>query len=221
MTISFDNINGSAKKSGVKYMKLADGDNKFRIVGGILPGYTYWVKGANGKDAPFECLQFDRNTELFDKSLPDPVAEAGLKDAKGERLKCSWSYKCLAINRATNEVEVLQLKKGMLQEIIKFAQKKKMDPTDIETGTDIVVNREKTGPMAFNVKYSVDPFSMESTPLSDSDRELIAELRSIDELFPKETAKDQRARLEKHLTGSKEQDDDNDSSAQEAINELD
>lgn len=216
--IDFDNLNGSAKKSGAKYMKLKDGENTFRIVGGILPGYTYWVKGASGKDAPFECLQFDRAREEFDNLRPDPVKELALKDSKGEPLRCSWSYKCQVINRDTGALEVLQLKKGMLQDIIKFATKQKINPTDFETGCDITVAREKTGPLPFNVAYSVDPFSMQSTALSDEDKELVSELKPIDELFKQETPDDQRERLQRHLTGGEKQ--ENDSSAEEAISEL-
>ena len=219
--ISFDNLEGSAKKSGVKYMKLADGDNTFRIVGGILPGYTYWVKGAAGKDSPFECLTFDRENEKFDNSQPDPVGELKLKDAKGGDLRCSWSYKCQVINRATNQLEVLQLKKGMLSEIIKFSQKQSIDPTNFETGCDITVNREKTGPLPFNVAYSVDPFSMTSVALSEADHVLVAELKKIDELFEKETPAAQRERLQRHLTGEKAAEDTVvDSATKEAISEL-
>ena len=218
MAISFGDINGSAKKSG-KYMKLVEGDNTFRIIGGILPGYTYWVTGSNGKDAPFECLTFDRKTEKFNNSLTDPVRDAGIRDAKGDSLKCSWSYKCQVINRANNTVETLQLKKGMLQDIIKFAKKKKIDPTSHETGCDITVARTKTGPLPFNVVYSVDPFSMDTKPLSPEDLVLIEDLLAIEELYEQEDPVVQRERLAKHLSGQTSEGENN-SVDSEAVSEL-
>lgn len=208
MALDFSDLNGEAKKGKVDYMKLANGDNTFRIVGGILPGYSYWVKNSAGKDMPFECLQFDRNTERFNSALPDPVAEAGLTDAQGKPLRCSWSYRCQVINRATGKLEVLQLKKGMLQDLISLAKRKGINVTDYDTGCDIVVTREKTGPKAFNVKYTVDPFCLEPTPLSDADRELIEDLKPMDELFPLETVEEQRTRLEKHLNYTPDADDE-------------
>lgn len=218
MAIDFGDLNGEAKKGKVEYMKLADGDNKFRIVGGILPGYSYWVKNSAGKDMPFECLQFDRNTERFNSSLPDPIQEAGLVDAKGEPLRCSWAYRCQVINRATGKLCVLQLKKGMLQDLISLAKRRKVNVTDYDNGCDIVVTREKTGPKAFNVKYSVDPYCLdEPSPLSDADRELIKDLKPMEELFPLETPEEQRVRLEKHLNYNPNQDD---SKTKEDISDL-
>ena len=86
-TISFGNLTGAAKKSNVKYMKLVDGENTFRILpNSILPGYTYWVRGASGKDLPFDALQYVRSEERFDNSLQCPVRDLSLKDLKGENI---------------------------------------------------------------------------------------------------------------------------------------
>jgi len=178
--LEFENLQGEAKKSAkVKYMKLKDGTNEFRIVGGILPGYSYWVKGANGKDISFECLQFDRSTEAFNSSLPDPIKEANLEDGKGNPLRCSWSYRCQVINRATGELEVLTLKKGMLQDIIKYAKKKKLNPTSFDNGVWLKVERIFEGPKAFNVKYTVDPFEFEASALTDEELALVKDLKPI------------------------------------------
>ena len=167
---------------------------------------------------PFECLQFDRANEKFNKSLPDPVAEANLVDAKGEPLRCSWSYRCQVINRETGKLEVLQLKKGMLQDLISMCKTKRVDVTDYETGCDVVVTKEKTGPKAFNVKYTVDPFCiMEPSALSDEDRALIADLKPMEELFPAESPEDQAERLEKHLNYTPSENKQNE---EEAASEL-
>ena len=218
MAIQFNKLNGGAKKSGVTYMKLADGDNTFRIVGGILPGYTYWVQGASGKNLPFEALQFDRETEAFDNTRGCPVSDAGIKDAKGDDLRCQWSYKCQVINKATGLLEVLQLKKGMLTDIISVAQQLEMDPTDPETGTWLTVNRKKTGPKTFNVEYNLAQLKCKSTPLTDDELALIKDLAPIGEKFAVETYEKQAARLAKHLTG--EQEDEADGADKEAVDEL-
>lgn len=222
--VGFNKLNGGAKKSEVKYMKLVDGNNKFRILpNSVLPGYTYWVKGANGKDLPFECLQYDRENERFVPSIPDPVKDLGIKDAKGEDLRCQWAYKCQVINDATGEVEVLQLKKGMLLEIISVAEDMEIDPTDLEEGTWITVKREKTGPAAFNVKYSVAQLKCKSQPLEEEFREKVAKAKKIEELFPKETYEEQLKRLKNHITGSDDSEDSNtaDEDATEAMKDLD
>jgi len=218
MAIQFNKLNGGAKKSGVTYMKLADGDNTFRIVGGILPCYTYWVVGAGGRNLPFEALQFSRETEAFDNSKGCPVSDLGLLDAKGETLRCQWSYKCQVINKATGQLEVLQLKKGMLTEIISVAQQLELDPTDLETGTWLTVNRKKTGPKAFNVEYSLAQLKCKSTSLEDEFRPLVADLVAIEAKFPVETYESQTTRLSKHLTG--EQEDESGGEGKEEIDEL-
>lgn len=204
MSLDFSKLNGSAKKSGVTYMKLVNGDNTFRIVGGILPCYTYWVQGASGTNSPFEALQFDRATETFDNSRGCPVRDASVLDDKGEDIVCQWSYKCQVINKATGNLEVLQLKKGFLADIISVAQQLEIDPTNTETGTWLTVNRKKTGPMAYNVEYKLSQLKCKSEPLSAEDREVIADLGSIEDKFPLETYEKQAERLARHLTGQQE-----------------
>ena len=65
MAISFNQAKGEAQKSKIDSYQYVEGDNKVRMVGDMLPRYVYWLKGENGKNLPFECLSFDRNTEAF------------------------------------------------------------------------------------------------------------------------------------------------------------
>jgi len=219
-TISFGNLNGGAVKSNVKYMKLVDGENTFRILpDSILPGYTYWVKGANGKELPFSALQYVAEKEKFDNSLPCPIRDKALKDAKGDDLRCQWSYKCQVINYATGAVEVLQLKKGILSDIISVAQQLGFDPTDLKTGCSFSVTRKKTGPLPFNVEYTLQQLKCKQHPMSDEDLAKLEGVKPIAELFPKETYEAQTERLVKHLTGA-QADAVEDASAKEAIDEL-
>lgn len=221
MAVDFNKLHGGAKKSDVKYMKLAEGDNTFRILPkSILPNFTYWVKGATGKDLPFEALQFDRENEKFDNSRPCPIRDKGLKNDKNEDIRCQWAYKCQVINKATGLVEVLQLKKGIMNDTISVAQDLNIDPTCVETGTWLTVNRKKTGPLAYNVEYTVRQLKCKSEPLSDEDKVLIAEVKKIEELFPLETYAEQSARLDKHLTGAKKEDEEDSSIDKEAVDDL-
>lgn len=221
MAVNFKDLNGGAKKNSVDYMKLTDGMNKFRILPNtITPSYTYWIKGANGKDMPFECLAFQPETETFDRGASDPVRDAGVKDAKGDDIKCQWSYRCQVINDATQEVQVLQLKKGMLTDIISVAGQLEMDPTDLEKGSWISVKRVKTGPLAYNVKYEVQQLMFKEAPVSDELREKVAAAKPMSELFERETYDAQAERLRKHLNGDEASEDTGGETDNEAINEL-
>tara|TARA_Y100001938_G_scaffold149633_1_gene237128 strand:- start:349 stop:1020 length:672 start_codon:yes stop_codon:yes gene_type:complete len=220
--MNFNDINGGAKKNSVDYMKLVDGMNTFRILPRtITPSYKYWVKGANGKDMPFECLAFDPETETFNRGAPDPVRDAGVKDHKGEDIKCGWSYVCQVIEKSSGDIKVLQLKKGMLQDIISAAKQLGMDPTDLDEGCWITVNRKKTGPLAYNVKYEVQQLLMKPSALSDEEKAKVAEAKPIDEIFERETYDAQAERLRKHLLGDNENQDNAGEQDNEAINELD
>lgn len=219
-TIGFNTLNGGAKKGSVEYMKLSDGINTFRILpNSIMPSYKYWVRGANGKDLPFECLAFDPANERFDRGAADPVRDLGVKDQKGEDIKCQWSYVCQVIEKNTGEIKVLQLKKGMLQDIISAARQLEMDPTDVDTGCWISVNRVKTGPLAYNVKYEVQQLKMKSEALTDAEKALVSEAKPMDELFERETYDAQAERLRKHLSGETGESKGGDVDA-EAMNEL-
>lgn len=222
MALDFNDINGGAKKTSVEYMKLTDGMNTFRILPKtITPSYTYWVKGANGKDMPFECLTFDPKTETFDRGGSDPVRDAGVKDGKGEDLRCQWSYRCQVINKATGEVIVLQLKKGMLTDIISAAKQLQMDPTNLDKGSWIAVKRIKTGPLAYNVKYEVQQLLLKETALSAEEKALVAEAKPMSELFERETYDAQAERLRKHLLGDNASEDTGGTTDKEATSELD
>jgi hypothetical protein len=221
MALDFNSSNGGAKKSDVQYMKLEDGENVFRILpSSLLPGYTYWVNGGGGKQVPFECLQFNPETERFDNTISCPIREANLRnptDAK-KPLASSWSYKCLVINKKSGKIEVLQLKKGIMEGIKDAASQMGINPTDVDTGTWITVVRKKTGPLAYNVDYTVQQLKCRSEPLSDELKELASKAKSIETMFPRETYEAQKARLNKLLSGESSQ--SNNDSAEEALSEL-
>lgn len=229
MAIKFTKVAGQAKKSNVDYMKLTDGKNRFRMVGDILPRYVYWIQKGTST-ASFECLSFDRDLEKFTNIekdwVPSLVHEHLGVDPK--ETKCAWAYLVQVIDRADGKLKVLGLKKKMFEKIKSVAEDLG-DPTDPETGYDIIVERVKTGPRSFNVSYEVKEIPMmkaKDTPAPETDKEIIANLKNIEDLIPRATPDELKAQLEAFLTradASEEEEAAETSTAaeKEAIDELD
>jgi len=194
MAISFANVKGSAVKNKVDQYVYKDGDNRVRIVGDILARYVYWVKGENKKDIPFECLAFNRATESFDNAEKDWV--------KIERpdLKCSWAYAVQCIDPQDGKLKVLNLKKK-LWEAVMLAAEDLGDPTDHDTGWDIVFRKAKTGPLPINVEYQLQVLKCKPRPLTADERAAISELKSMDDVLPRPTADAQKELLNKLRSG--------------------
>lgn len=190
MALAFGKAKGSAQKANVKQYEYKNGDNKIRLVGGILPRYVYWIKGDNDKNIPMECLSFDRETEAFTNKEKDWVREFY------PDLKCGWSYAIQCIDPNDGEVKVLNLKKKLLEQIM-LAAEDLGDPTDPETGWDVHFKRVKTGPLPYNVEYQFQPLKCKPRPLTDEERDAIANAKSIDELLPRPTADAQKELLDR------------------------
>ena len=180
MALKFGEAQGSAKKSSIDQYTYKEGDNVFRLVGDILPRYVYWIKGENGKNIPMECLAFDRNTETFNNKETDHVRSFF------PELKCGWAYAIQAIDPQDCKVKVVNLKKKLMEQIM-VAAEDLGDPTDPETGWDVCFQRVKTGPMAFNVEYRLQALKCKSRPLTESEQEAIAEIRSMDDVLARPT----------------------------------
>lgn len=194
MAIQFNSAKGSAKKGVDNQYKYKDGENKIRIVGDVLARYVYWLKGENDKDIPMECLAFDREEEKFTNAEKDWVRE--LYPDK----KCTWSYVIQGIDLDEKKLVVVNLKKKLFQAIKGLAEDLG-DPTDPVNGWDIVFKKEKTGPLAFNVEYTLAPLRCKKRPLTDEEMELIKDLKPIDELIPRPTADKQKEFLDKFNSG--------------------
>lgn len=190
MALAFGKAKGSAQKANVKQYEYKNGDNKIRLVGGILPRYVYWIKGDNDKNIPMECLSFDREAEVFANKEKDWVREFY------PDLKCGWSYAIQCIDPNDGEVKVLNLKKKLLEQIM-LAAEDLGDPTDPETGWDVHFKRIKTGPLPYNVEYQFQPLKCKPRPLTDEERDAIANAKSIDELLPRPTADAQKELLDR------------------------
>lgn len=188
MALKFSESKGSAIKNTVDSVAFEDGDNSIRIVGDILARYVYWVKGENNKNIPMECLSFDRDQERFTNVEKDWVKEY-FPD-----LKCGWSYATQAIQ--DGKIKVVNLKKKLWQQIL-VAAEDLGDPTDPETGWDIKFKKVKTGPLAYNVEYSLQVLKCKPRPLTEEEREILKDLKSMDEVMPRPTPEMQKEFLDR------------------------
>jgi len=190
MAIKFGNIEGKAKKSSVDAYTYIEGDNKIRMVGDVLPRYVYWLSTADGKRVPMECLGFDRDKEQFTNIEKDWVRHY-FPD-----LKCSWAYAVQCIDE--NKVKVLNLKKKLFESVM-VAAEDLGDPTDIETGWALCFKKQKTGPLPFNVEYTLQVLKCKPEPLSADQLEAIKELPNIDDVISRPTSELQREFIESRV----------------------
>ena len=188
MAIKFGNIEGKAKKSTVDAYTYIEGDNKIRMVGDVLPRYVYWLSTADGKRVPMECLGFDRDKEQFTNIEKDWVRHY-FPD-----LKCSWAYAVQCID-SDNKVKVLNLKKKLFESVM-VAAEDLGDPTNIETGWALCFKKQKTGPLPFNVEYTLQVLKCKPEPLTAEQKEAIKELPNIDDVISRPTSELQRDFIE-------------------------
>ena len=191
MSIKFGNIEGKAKKSTVDAYTYIEGDNKIRMVGDVLPRYVYWLTTADGKRVPMECLGFDRDKEQFTNIEKDWVRHY-FPD-----LKCSWAYAVQCVDK-DNKVKVLNLKKKLFESVM-VAAEDLGDPTDIETGWALCFKKQKTGPLPFNVEYTLQVLKCKPEPLNAEQLEAIAELPNIDDVISRPTSELQREFIESRV----------------------
>jgi hypothetical protein len=212
MAIAFNKTKGKAQSSKVDSYEFKDGENSVRLFGGVLPRYVYWIKGTNGKDIPVECLSFDREQERFTNAETDYVPQFF------PELKCSWSYSVNCIDPKDGKAKVLNLKKKLFEQIINAAADLG-DPTDPDTGWNIVFKRSKTGPLPFNVSYDLMVLRCKPAPLTEEQRAVIAQEKPIDEKYPRPTPAEVLKTLEKVTAGGGDEEQDSTQDG-EAVNEL-
>lgn len=197
MAKSFGETRGEAKKGG-EYYKWVDGEQTIRLVGDIVPRYVYWKNGVNGKPVSVECLHFDRDEEKFTN-----VEKDWFQHFFPEQ-KCSWSYVARAIHPEDSKKTILIPMKKKLYANIQEVAEELGDPTDIETGWDLIVKREKTGSANFNVEYSLKQLKCRTRALSDEEKETVSNMPDIDELVPRQTAEEQKAFIQKMFFSDEE-----------------
>jgi hypothetical protein len=207
MAIKFTDLQGKASKSGPDRFKPAEGVNKIRIIGDVVPGYKYWLKTKDNSPVPADCLSFNRDTERFDNSRVDPVRR------HFPEMKCSWAYQSLVIDRADGKVKLFDHKKKLFESVLETAKKKFGDPTDPENGWDIVFTKKKTGPQAFNVEYALEVFDLENSALTDEDKKAMATAEeafgTIADITKLPTADEQETFIKTYILADEEEVDDN------------
>jgi hypothetical protein len=194
MALKFGETAGKAIKKTYESYEYKDGDNTVRLVGGVLPRYVYWLKGTNNKDIPVECLAFSRTKEKFDNAEVDHVPSY-FPDKK-----CSWAYSINCIDPKDGHVKILNLKKKLFEQIINAAEDLG-DPTDPETGWDIQFKRTKTGPLTFNVEYSLSVLKCKKRPLTKDERAAVEAAEDIDTKITRPTPDEVKGTLEKIVNG--------------------
>lgn len=217
MALKFSEAKGGAAKSSVDLFAYKDGEQSLRLFGDILPRYMYWCPSAKGKDLPVECLSFDREKERFTNVEVDHVLEFFPLDKNGKPHRPNWSYTMQCIDLADGKVKVLPLKRKLLAQIQDVAGQLGLDPTDPDTGFDIVFKRVKTGPNVFNVEYNIQVLKCKARSLTDAERSAIAEAKPISEIYPRPSPEEVRALLVKITTPDAGDDAGTD---QEALNDL-
>ena len=211
MALAFSNTKGKAIKNSHESYTYKDGENTVRLVGGILPRYVYWLKGTNNKDIPAECLAFSREKEKFDNIEVDHVPEYFPK------VKCQWSYSMNAL--VDGKVVVLNLKKKLFEQIASAAEDLG-DPTDLDAGWDVVFKRVKTGPLPFNVEYTLNVLRCKKRALTDEEKAAVAAAIPIDAKFVRQTPTEIKALMEKLTKGAAEEEAADDSVDAEAVSDL-
>jgi len=210
MALKFGETKGKAVKKSVEAYEYKDGENTVRLVGGVLPRYVYWLKGTNNKDIPIECLAFDREKEKFTNTEMDHVP-AFFPDKK-----CSWAYSINCIDPKDGKVKALNLKKKLFEQILSAAEDLG-DPTDYDTGWDVVFKRQKTGPLPFNVEYNLSVLKCKRRALTAEERAVANAAEDIDSKFPRPTPEEVKAAVEKIVAGAGSDDETVDP---ESIKEL-
>lgn len=216
MGLSFEDSHGSAKKNDIEYIKLELGKNRFRLVGEIRPRYAYW-KELKNNSIPVECLSFDPQQEKFTNIETDWFRHYF------PEAKCVWSYVAQVIDPKDQTLKLCGLKKKLWDQILDAA-KSLGDPTDVENGWDIIVDKKKTGAAKFNIEYSLQAIecSREKAPIPANLRHLLEKVKPIDELVPRPSAEDQKLFIEKNWINVQEESNvDNDAIDELSHNEYD
>jgi hypothetical protein len=198
MAIAFGNTKGKAVSNKIDSYEYKDGENTVRLFGGVLPRYVYWLKGTNNKDIPVECLAFDREAEKFNNNEIDHVPTFFADK------KCSWAYSINCLDPRDGKEKALNLKKKLFEQIMSAAESLG-DPTDPDEGWDIVFKKVKTGPLAFNVEYTLLALKCKKRSLNAEERALVEGAKSIDAKFPRPTPAEVLKTLEKITSGSDEE----------------
>lgn len=180
------NAGGKTEKREIQRLSLK-GDVRIRLLGDVLPRYVYWVITTEGRKMPVECLRFMRESESFDDNQPDPMKEI---DEAVYSDNPSFAYICNVLDRTDGQVKIFDLRATIYRQIVEYATNPEYgNPADPDSGYDITIKREKTGPLPQNVKYTCMP-SRSSIPLTEEEKAL--ELYELNKIYKRQTYDEQK-----------------------------
>lgn len=193
--LSFNQVKGESSKDKTPSYKMKDGNNKVRIIGGVLARYIYWVPRGT-TNSPVECLAFDRDQEKFTNVEKDWVKEY-FPDLKAE-----WAYASLVMDLDNPDapVVIFNHKKKLLKSIIDVVEDLG-DPSDPVDGWDVAFSRAKTGPKVYNVEYTLQPLKCKKRALTAEELEKIEAHPKIDEVLKRPTSEDIKKYLDEIRSG--------------------
>lgn len=139
--MSFLPDNYEPPKDKSNYMKFDEGENKFRVLSHAIVGWEYWIQDGKARK-PIRVKTWDE--------LP-PEQQSPASQETTDAPKFFWAF--VVLNRQTNDIQILEIgQRGIQKQIEKFVKNKAWgDPKKY----DIIVNKERTGSDAKNVKYFV------------------------------------------------------------------
>lgn len=214
-TKSWGSTEGKAKSNKFDYMSMSkNGSYNVRIISGVLARYVYWLENkALNTTATFDVFNFDREREVFDSSLPDPIREMKITQfnkwsKKEEQVKSSKNYLCWVIDRDDNDTLKLMTVKNSLFDSIKSLMRQ-LGKNGLNSPSDIDLVITKSGER-MTTKYEIDLFqaiqSLEEsknpdselskrlerdsrilgTPIKDEDGDVIgySEVTDLEDAFP-------------------------------------
>jgi hypothetical protein len=179
--------NVSGERRDIERLVLGTGETRIRLIGDVLPRYIYWVVTKEGKKAPVECLGFDRQSESFSSLVKDPFKEIN-PEIYSE--KAQFAYICNVIDRKDGKIKLFDLRATIYRQIVDYVNNNDYgNPADPESGYDISIKKEKTGPLPQNVKYSIIP-ARNNVALTAAEKAL--ELYELDKIYKRPTYEEQK-----------------------------
>jgi hypothetical protein len=196
MALSFNKVKGSASKEKTPSYKMREGENRIRLVGGILARYIYWIPNKDGVKTPVECLSFNRENEKFDNAEKDWVKEY-YPDITPE-----WAYASLCFDlKDPGKILIFNHKKKLFGNIVSMVEDLG-DPTDLNTGWDLVFNKAKTGPKIYNVDYTIMQLKCKTRALSAEEKTMVEAYPVIDEILRRPPPEDIKKYLDELRSGA-------------------
>jgi hypothetical protein len=132
------------------YMKLEDGENRFRVLTPAITGYEYWVdengnvRAKDAKPQKGDKPERIRKTELDSGESTIPVAAA-------ETMRHFWAF--VVWNYKHEKIQIYEITQTTIQKAITAYVKNKKWGSPLEY--DIVITKTKTGPNPTDVEYTL------------------------------------------------------------------